>query len=77
VAEATVRVEWHCGMFVGAPHWHGTEYYEPDECSTDFTTVVPKWRWEEGDASAECPSCHATLWQQYDHGRLAEEDGNA
>ena len=66
------RVSWYCSMFVGAPHWHGTEIYEPDECETDFETVVSKEDWNAKVASVRCPSCRSLLTQNDDAPEIVE-----
>jgi hypothetical protein len=70
--EEKVKVTWYCGYFVGAPKWHGTEHYEPDECGTVFETEELRWQWDIGECSTECPFCHGELWQENDHPELSE-----
>ena len=69
-----VKLHWHCGYYVGAPKWHGTERYEPDECGNEFDTIVPKDEWDEAKdneggklwITATCPACGSVLDAEYD-----------
>ena len=61
-----IRVGWYCSLYVGAPYWHGTEIYEPDECDTAFETIEEETDWDEKACSATCPKCHQQLDQEYD-----------
>ena len=65
-----MKVKAYCGCFVGAPHWHGTEVYEPDECHWEGVVEADRWEWQEGCMSITCPVCGAELWQQDDHFEL-------
>jgi len=59
-----VKVQWHCGYYVGEYKWHGTERYEPDDCDTDFETEIEPDELlrciDEGEhLQGECPNCKA------------------
>lgn len=61
-----LSVTWCCSHFYGPPRWHGTEYYEPDECGKVFSTEVTLDEWESQCATATCPKCRADLDQTND-----------
>ena len=61
----TIKLKWYCGYFVGDAKWRG-DYYEPDECGTEFESDVDYAEWVSGDARAVCPRCHAELNQSED-----------
>lgn len=50
----------YCGNFVGPPHWHGLEYYEPDECDWEGDVPLPEAPEEDELASFVCPGCGMT-----------------
>ena len=62
-----MKVKAHCGCFVGAPRWQGTEIYEPDECYWEGIIEVDAEEWQEGNVCIACPKCGAELCQAYDH----------
>ena len=62
-----MKVKACCGCFVGAPHWHGTEIYEPDECYWEDIIAVDAEEWQEGNICITCPACGAELCQRDDH----------
>lgn len=76
--EATVRVSWYCGMYVGPPKWQpGMDWtFEPDECCAEGEAEVDAQDWEDGCAQVTCTSCGAVLEQGNDHLTLAEPDGS-
>lgn len=55
---SSVRV--YCGNYVGEPHWHGLEVYEPDECDWEGDIPMPDNEEERRLASFVCPGCGAT-----------------
>ena len=63
----TVTAHWYCFHFFGAPKWHGTDIYEPDECGNEFTSVEDKEEWDAKQCAADCTKCGARLTQAYDH----------
>lgn len=65
-----MKVRAYCGCFVGDPHWHGTEIYEPDECYWEGTIEIDESKWLEGCVSVICPACNAELHQEDDHFKL-------
>ena len=67
-----VRLRWCCGLYVGAPKWHGTERYEPLECEHEFETTEPSEEWEEGICSATCHGCGRKLSMADDHATLID-----
>jgi len=62
-----MRVKAYCGHFTGAPRWHGTEVYEPDECHWESIIEVDECEWQEGYVSITCPACGAELCQGNSH----------
>jgi hypothetical protein len=66
-ATPSVLVNVYCGYFVGAPHWHGTEVYEPDECDWEADVRVDADEWAEGCAVVPCGRCGALLHQGDGH----------
>ncbi len=68
----TVKIRWNCFLFFGAPKWHGTDIYEPDECGNEFDTVEDRAEWDEKTCTAVCPKCGGQLTQRDDHPELVE-----
>ena len=64
--EKMVKISWYCRLAVGEPKWHGTEYYEPDECENEFEEVVDADELEYGCYSTICPKCGGELTQEFD-----------
>jgi len=62
-----MKVKAYCGHYLGPSYWHGTEVYEPAECTWEGVVEVDASGWEEGCASATCPVCGALLWQSDCH----------
>ncbi len=69
-----IKIKWICGCYVGEPCWLNEDYYECDECDTEFETEDALDNWQEKMCSATCPNCGAELTQKYDNPKLINED---
>lgn len=52
------RISVYCSLFVGAPYWHGTEIYEPDECGYEYEIETDAEDVHDGQANVICPKCN-------------------
>lgn len=66
-AVSVIKLHWYCGCFVGPSKWHGTEVYEPDECTAEGEIEVDPDDWIDGIVAINCTSCGAELTQCMGH----------
>jgi hypothetical protein len=67
VTGSSIRVRYYCGLYVGAPKWHGTESYEPGECGGEGEIEVDLDEWNDGSVSIKCEACGQAIHQSEDH----------